>query len=694
MGNSFTVSSFFTLTGCILSALLIAWLLYSRSSALQPRLRLVLAAIRALTLSLIFWLLFSPLIRQLSYTLEKPIVIIAQDNSQSAGMNYPAGFNALRYEQDMRQLADVLSDKYDVRKYSFSDHIMEGLDFSYKGKRTDLSQLVGLVADKFINRNVGAFIIATDGILNKGGNPVAAVENLRFPVFTIAMGDTLAKKDLLIQNVSANELVYLDNQFTAEVQLQAYRSAGERTMLSVTEDGMKLYEREILLTESQFSKQVPVTLKASKVGLHQYTFRVTKISSEVSVQNNSKDLWVEVIDDRQKVLIAAGGPHPDLSALRQAISLNKHFDVSLVLRDQMNSINPKDYGLVILYQLPDSSAASKKLLEKVRLLKGPLWYIIGLQNEPSLFNQVQKNVSLERSYGTIQHLYSDVSPNLSVFDLDPASRTTISNFDPLQTPAGQIKLLGNIQAILNQRSGNAPSNQPQLFFMNVDSRKTAYLWGEGIWRWKLSEAKASGNSPVFDSLIGKVVQYLSVKDDKRKFIVYPSKPAFDENENVLFNASLYNESYTAVNSPDVTLAIINQQGKTYRFTFSKVESAYQLDAGLLPAGKYSYTASTAMGTQKYMAKGSFLVKAQLAEFQQTIANHQLLFQLAAQSGGKMVYPAHLASLKLELEKNGGLKTLSYEDRKYEELINFRWLFALLLIMLTMEWFLRKRNGEL
>ena len=57
-------------------------------------------------------------------------------------------------------------------------------------------------------------------------------------------------------------------------------------------------------------------------------------------------------------------------------------------------------------------------------------------------------------------------------------------------------------------------------------------------------------------------------------------------------------------------------------------------------------------------------------------------------------PAQLGKLKEELLKSNKLKTLSYEDRKYEELINLKWLFFLILLLLGSEWFLRKRNAAL
>ncbi|HEY0177098.1 MAG TPA: hypothetical protein VGC08_12015 [Pedobacter sp.] len=694
MGNSFTFYSLLALSGCLLAGIFFAWLLYGRSSVLTGRLRTILFIIRAGVLSLILWLLFSPLIRQISYTPEKPIVIIAQDDSQSAGTFVPPGFDSVRYKKDLQQLSKDLSEKYDVRTYSFSDHISKGLDFGYKGRLTNASALISQLNDEFMNRNVGAVILATDGIFNRGGNPAAAVTGLKAPVYTIAMGDTIPKKDVLIANINNSELVYLDNDFNMEVQLQAYQCDGGQTTLSVTEEGKKIHEEVIRLKGNQVSKNISVQLKASKLGIHRYTVNLSTIGNEISVKNNAQQVIAEVIDDRQKVLIAAAAPHPDLAALKEAITLNKHNDVSLVMNENLARTDPKNYGLIILYQLPGLSYDTRAFMDKVRTSKVSLWYIIGAQTNISQFNQSQNGVSLTAGNGALQYIYSDINPGLSVFDLDGTSRKIIENFDPLQVPSGQLKFFGDNQAVLNQRKGKLKTGIPQLFFMNVNGRKTGYLAGEGLWKWKLSEARESDQTGVFNSLIGQVVQYLSVKDDKRKFIVHAAKQTFDENEHILINAALYNDSYVAVNTPDVGIQLKDAQGKSYNFSFSKYGPAYQLDAGLLPPGEYNYTAATTLGGKKYTAKGSFFVNELIAEFQQTIADHQLLYHLSSQTNGKMYAPDQLAALKEELYKSGKLKTLSYEDRKYEELVNFKWLFILILLLLGTEWFLRKRNGAI
>ena len=59
----------------------------------------------------------------------------------------------------------------------------------------------------------------------------------------------------------------------------------------------------------------------------------------------------------------------------------------------------------------------------------------------------------------------------------------------------------------------------------------------------------------------------------------------------------------------------------------------------------------------------------------------------------MYLPAQLLNIAEDLEKSGQVKTISYEDRRFEEIINFKWIFALIMTLLSIEWFFRKRNGE-
>ncbi|MFD0939575.1 hypothetical protein [Pedobacter boryungensis] len=694
MDNFFSASSIFAFISCLLLGCLYAWLLYRKNQNLERNLKYTLTALRVLTIAAIAWLFFAPLVKLISYTPEKPIIVLAHDNSISVAQIEPVGFNKRKYQQDLQELANQLSTKYEVKTYSFSDSVKSGLNFSGNGKLSNGSLLFNQLNDELLNRNVGAVILAGDGIFNRGGNPLYELNKIKAPIYTVALGDTIPKRDVLIANVSYNNLVYLDNEFTLEVQLQAYESKGETTQLSVLENGIKIKEQSVSINSNSFVKDVQVKLKASKIGIQKYTINLSPLKNEITTKNNSQTVFIEVIDARQKVLIAAAAPHPDITAIKQAIELNKHYEVTVALADELNTVDANKYSLAILYQLPSTVNTNTALVNKIQEAKLPLWYIIGAQSNISAFNQVQKELNFSRINGSLQEVFPYPDANFTAFNLDANSLKQLNDYDPLQMPFASLNINGNYTSVLNQRIGKVNTQNPLLFFMDDNGKKIGFLLGEGIWKWKLEEAKNEQSLPLFNELITKTVQYLSVKDDKRKFKVYSTKSTFDENENVVLNATLYNDAYESVNTPDVNVQVKNNDGKTFNYTFSKFGIAYRLDAGTLPQGNYTYVASTALGDKKYKDSGAFYVNALIVEYQQTTANHQLLYTMAKQSGGKMIMPSNLLSLVNELEKSGQLKTISYEDRKYEELINLKWLFGLIVLLLSVEWFLRKRNGEI
>jgi hypothetical protein len=694
MNSFFAGTSILYFLACLALGVLYAWLLYKGNKNLEKKLQYSLMAIRIIAVTAIAWLLFAPLIKTLNYTLDKPVIIIGQDNSLSVGQIKAPGFNQKLYEEQLKTLQEKLSEKFEVKVYHFGDSTAEGFDFKNQGKLTNASGFFQKIKDEYTNRNIGAVVLATDGIFNQGGNPLYSINQINAPVYTIALGDSIPKRDVLIANVNYNNIVYLDDDFTIEAQLQAFQSDNENTTLTISQNGNKVAQQTIPINGSSFVKTFPVKLHAGKIGVQKYTVQVSALSNEITTRNNSQTFYVEVIDGRQKVLLAAASPHPDLSVLKEAIAINKHYEVTLALADDLVATDPSKYDLIILYQLPDAQNISAAFLQKVSALKKPVWYVLGAQSGITAFNKIQNQVNLSSSDGSVQEIYPDFADNFTSFNLTDEDKKTFSSFDPLLSPFGRLTINASVTPVFNQRIGQVSTQQPLLFFTNDNGLKAGYLMGEGLWRWKLSEAKNEVSKSGLNDLISKTVQYLSVKDDKRRFKVFTSKAAYDENEAIQFNATLYNDSYQAINEPEVNLQVKNEAGKIFNYTFSKTDNAYQLDAGNMVAGNYTYMAKTSIGGKNFTASGSFYVNGLIAEYQQTTANHQLLNTIAKQSNGQSFMPADLLKIADEILKNENIKTISYEDRKYDELINLKWLFTFILVLLSVEWFLRKRNGEL
>ncbi|RDC55098.1 hypothetical protein DU508_18265 [Pedobacter chinensis] len=694
MNGFFAGTSILYFLACLALGVLYAWLLYRGNKNLNKKLQYGLTAIRIIAVTAIAWLLFAPLIKTLNYTLDKPVIIIGQDNSLSVGQVKAVGFDQKLYEQSLKILQNKLSDKYEVKAYNFGDSVADGFNFKNQGKLTDASAFFQKIRDEYTNRNIGAIVLATDGIFNHGGNPLYNINQINAPVYTIALGNSIPKRDVLIANVNYNNIVYLDDDFTIEVQVQAFQSDGENTALTISQNGVKVDQQNIAISGNSFVKNIPVKLHAGKIGIQKYTIQLNALQNEITTKNNSQTFYVEVIDGRQKVLMAAVAPHPDLSVLKEAISLNKHYEVKLALADELNSTDPSKFDLIVLYQLPDVQNISSAFLQKLTALKKPTWYIVGAQSNVNAFNQIQNQVNLSSANGSLQEIYPDIADGFTSFNLSEENKKHFSVFDPLLSPFGRLTVNASAIPVFNQRVGKVNTQQPLLFFTNENGLKAGYLMGEGLWRWKLSEAENEIPQSSLNDLISKTVQYLSVKDDKRRFKVFTSRSAYDENESIQFNGTLYNDSYQPVNESEVNLQLKNDSGKVFNYLFSKTENGYQLDVGTMPAGNYSYTASTSLGGQKFTASGRFYVNALIAEYQQTTANHQLLYTISKQSDGKLFMPADLLKIADEILENENIKTISYENRKYDELINIKWLFGVILVLLSVEWFLRKRNGEL
>ena len=166
----------------------------------------------------------------------------------------------------------------------------------------------------------------------------------------------------------------------------------------------------------------------------------------------------------------------------------------------------------------------------------------------------------------------------------------------------------NVYTLLTQRIGVVNTQQPLLYFMQDGNRKIGVLCGEGIWKWKLSDFEANNKTELSTELITRIVQYLSVKENRSPFRLN-AKTNFRENEPLVFDAELYNESDQLVNTPEVRMTITNSSGKQFPFTFNRTDKAYTLNAGLFPVGGYKFKAETKLGDKLYAQNGEFSVSA-------------------------------------------------------------------------------------
>lgn len=646
---------------------------------------------RFLAISILAFLLLSPLLKTIFRKLEKPVIVIAQDNSESLVMGQDSTYYKIQYKENLNKFIDGINDKFDVQTYSFGEKVSSGMNFSFNEKQTDLSSLFDEIETRYSNRNLGAVILASDGLYNKGFNPVYSSGKIKAPVYTIALGDTGIKKDIVLTKVAHNRLAYLGNKFPLEIIFDIRQFKGKSTTLTVSKGKEILFTQKIDISKDNFKSSIPVQIEAKQTGLQHYRVSLSALEDETNLLNNHQEVFIDVLDDRQKVLILAASPHPDLAALKETIEHNQNYEVESYLIDKFDKPFEK-YNLIVLHQLPSSlNTASSAILNEISNSNIPLLYILGAQSSLTSFNNLQTGLNISSGLNKFNESEPVLGSSFPLFTLSDETRDFIKQLPVISCPFGNYKVSNSANVLLSQKIGTVETQTPLFIFNQNADRKTGTFAGEGIWKWKLKDFQEHNNHDVFNELISKTVQYLSLKLDKSFFRIINSNN-FHENEPLEFDAEVYNESYELLNEPEVSLNIINADNKKFPFTFSKTSTAYHLNAGMFPVGEYKYEAKVKVGEKLYSQKGEFSVSALQVESFNTVADHQLLYSLAKKHEGEMVYPGEFPKLLELINKRQDLKTVSYVEKKLTDLINLKWIFFVLLCLLSFEWLLRKRSG--
>ena len=620
---------------------------------------------------------------------EKPIIVVLQDNTESVIPKDSAVFSQ-SYIKEINKLKDDLNSKYDTRFYVIGSDIIQDGAISFADKETDLSSVVSVLKAQFSGRNLGAVILASDGLYNKGLNPVYAYKALDVPVHVIPLGDTIVKKDLKIAHVRHNEMALTGNILPIEILVNAQDLKGQSSILKVTENEKTLIEKRININSNNFSIKLPFSLNANSIGIHHYKVKLEPVGQEENISNNNSDFFINVKDERSRILILANAPHPDIAYLKNVLESSISYEVEYSLtKDFITNIN--EYDLVIFHNIPSLNNSSLKLFENSKKFKIPFLLIMGTQTSLSALKFNVFGVSITDNRNNINDVQATLSNDFSLFNLDKDIFKELSHYPPLKAPFGQYTPSASVRTLLNQKIGSISTKMPLIYFNDNRENRIGVIAGEGIWRWALYESKNVDSKPLSRDLMLKSVQYLLSVERNDPFTV-KSAPRFAENESVDFFAELINPSGELTNEPDVLMVITDENGKEFEYTFSRVNSTYSANLGVFPTGVYSYSASTALASKKHIQKGSFSVYPLLAEKSETIANHQLLYSLANKTGGGVYYPKQINDLIVFLEENMQLKPIIYSRANLDDLINKKLFFILLICLLTMEWFLRKRSG--
>jgi hypothetical protein len=681
---------------CFVIGFLVAAWLYFRSDFPDKKLwRIILFILRGFGLSLVGILLLNPYIIWEKYTEQPPVVALLLDNSESLKLaaNHEEYLNKL--PKEVAAFLENPPSNAIIKTFRFGNTVEDSSKLNFNQQSSDFSAASAYVKSRLAAQNLGAVVVVSDGIYNKGANPLYAFSELQVPIYTIRLGDTIPRNDVSIQRVEYSDIVFQGNILQIKSDIKASGFSNVPCAVSLEEksdkEWKKLQSSTITPNSNSSFHSVSFSTTVEGKGLKQYRIQAEQLKNEVTTSNNIKDFVVEVVDTRSNILILSSAPHPDLGIIRQALDAQPQYKTEIGFLPQWNG-NLANYQLVILKQIPESSN-QLALIQRLKASNIPILLLSGNANNLTLVNQLSLGISVSPKGGGINKVEPLVNNGFNYFDLDDRLFERSGAFPPLDAPNVSISLSGDWQTAMFQQIGSVKTPYPLLAFNQQNGYRTAFLAAEGIWRWRLSEAESGDNESKTLELVRKIIQFLILKEDKQPFKVRLSQTMFDEGDDIIFNGSLFNKNLEPVRNATINLSISSAGRKSLQYSMQESGDGYMLNAGSLPPGIYNYRASTKYDGKELISTGSFSVNGLNIEGANLTADHNLLRQLSANSKGKSYTSNEWDKLKQAIEQQADLKPIRYKEISSDEFIRLKSLLWMIGALFSLEWMVRKYFGR-
>lgn len=661
-----------------MAALLLALFQYLYKSK-KRKLNPVFAFLRFLVLFATAILIINPKFEKENLENEKPSLIVAVDNSESvAYLNYDE--NVLNLVESVKG-NNTLNDKYNVELFSFGKAFKSADSISFQEPQTNISSLFKDIKQAY-KEKIAPVVLITDGNQTLGNDYQFVAEQYNQPIFSVILGDTIRYSDLKIQQLNVNKYAYLNNQFPVEIITVFNGNSSIDTQLTISKNGNVVQRQNIHFSNEANSKVINITLPANTVGIESYVATITPLNSEKNKTNNSKPFAIEVIDQKTVIAIISSITHPDIGTLKKSIESSEQRSVTIVTPQEYLN-NPNDFQAVILYQPNSTFSAVYEFLNTNSLDR---FTITGTQTDWSFLNQVQTSYNHEVT-GQLEDFQVTLNNNYRTFivnDLD------FDSYPPLRSEFGAVNFNIPFETLFYKRINTSIIDEPLMATFETPSFREVILLGEGLWRWRAQEYLNQESFLEFDDFLGKAIQYITT-NTRRARLVLNYESFYEGNSDIRIGAQFFNKNYEFDNKASLTISLKNSETQQVtNIPFVLKQSMYEVDLSNYSAGDYDFTVSANDGEVR--DSGHIKILDFKVEEQFLNANVTKLQEIATNSEGSSYFIANTDALFNNLMNDQRFTTIQRSTKNVVPLIDFKILLIIIVLSLTIEWFLRKYNG--
>lgn len=660
-------------------ALFLALFLYKYKSKTTGPLASLFVILRFVTIFSVLLLIINPKFDNVSFYKDKPTLILAVDNSSSI-KHLKQDDHVLRFLDSIKN-NKALNDKFNIETYRFGNALKATDSIDFTDSETNFDAIFSELPQIYEN-DIAPMLLITDGNQTYGNDYQYTALQYKQPIYPIILGDTVTYTDVSIKQLNVNRYAFLKNKFPVECFV-AYNGSGTiNTRFEVYSGNTMVYSKPVKLSKNNNSEVINFTLPADNIGVHSYKATIVPIDKEKNSVNNSKFFAVEVIDQKTNVAIVSDFPHPDLGAIKKSIESNEQRRASILsTKDYLSQIN--DFQLVILYQ---PNAKFKQVFESLNSNKANWFMIVGPDTDLNFLNSNEQYFTEEITNQT-EDVQAERNTGYAPFIVEDID---FESFPPLKSNFGDVTFTIPYETLLHKRLGSNSTTKPLLATFEINNRREAVLFGEGIWQWRAQSFLNTKSFSGFDTFLGKLIQYLSTNKRKNRLNV-DYKSFYNGNNGITIRAEFFDKNYNFDDREELTITIKDSiSDKTQTFPFILKNNIYQVDLSSLPPSDYSFEVRA---THENISQfGKFKILEYNVEQQFLNANVTKLQQVATNSKGSAYFIANTKSLVDNLLHDNRYMSIQKKSKRTIPLIDWKYLLFIIALSLSAEWFLRKYNG--
>jgi len=665
----------------------------------HPELRWLLI-LRAISLIIALFLLLQPRFKWTESNTIKLDWNFYVDNSVSIG--YHPALSLQTIKSELSQLVFNLN-KQDVSPYlySFSESVsaLENVQsWDGKGSSTNLGSVIShIISDQ--EKLAGATII-TDGQFNQGLDPSQLIQKVEVPVYTLGIGHSTPLVDLSIQSIDAPTVAIKGEDLRINVIINSTGDMQERVNVILYE-GKKMLGSRYLQTKGFGSRaQARFMFTPSNLGENEYRVKVSTVSKEINIENNQQKFFITILKDRYKVALITGSPSFNTSVIKSYIRKYPRVELDHFVRRKngyltaLKTFWSRPYQLIIFdnYPLKELSSKTQRIYsKKIGAEKSSLlWLLGGNVTEKSassiipffhlrIKDQIQTG---EKTlwYMTTEALSQSIFQGLELNDgLD-----FWQNFPPIQASYNFESTNDEIEAIAYNQGPDVP-----LMFLGEKQGIRSAVWASPEFATIHHRLSGTNYSKMFPELWTRIFSWLLKTSGDKNLYFRLNKESYQQGEEILINGTSIGNKNGSKNQAFITTQIDSLEINSAELRFNPESRRWEGNIWAPKPGKYSYEISIQDGSNPPVKQnGRFIVEESQIELNEVALNSPLLEDLSMKTNGAYYPWASRSELFNKVLPRERQEKINRSTKFNEE----SWVLVILIVLLTIEWIIRKRIG--